>query len=106
MELPMYTAVRMEKMNAWRKLTRISNPVMATSNANENGMITIVGLAAQSAALRTANVTRIRWPASMLAKSRTASEKGRTMNVETNSMIITSGRIAFGTPGGITEFFR
>src|SRR6478672_13401949 len=106
MELPMYTAVKIEKMNAWRKLTRISKPVIATSNANENGMMTIVGLAAHSAALSTANVTRMRWPASMLAKSRTASEKGRTMNVETNSMTMTSGRIAFGTPGGIVEFFR
>ena len=63
-------------------------------------------LLANSAAQSTENVTRIRWPASMLAKSRTASEKGRTRNTETTSMITTSGRIAFGTPGGTTEFLR
>ena len=61
-------------------------------------------LAANSAAHSVAKVTRIRWPASMLAKSRTDSENGRTMNVEMNSMNTTSGRIAFGTPGGISEF--
>src|SRR5689334_19828685 len=106
MELPMYTAVRIVKMNAWRKLTRISKPVIATSKANENGRTTTVGFSAHSAALNTAKVTRIRWPASMLAKSRTASEKGRTMNVETISMMKTSGRISFGTPGGTVEFLR
>ena len=40
MELSMYTAVRIVKMKACRKLTRISKPVIATSSANENGMIT------------------------------------------------------------------
>ena len=43
----MYTAVRIVKMNAWRKLTRISKPVIATSSANENGAMTTVILAAQ-----------------------------------------------------------
>src|SRR5436190_12179106 len=52
-----------------------------------------------------ANVTRMRCPASMLANSRMASEKGRTMNVEMNSMNTMSGRIAFGTPGGTSEVF-
>ena len=33
----MYTAVRIVKMNACRKLTRISKPVIATSSPNENG---------------------------------------------------------------------
>src|SRR4051812_16606553 len=50
MELSMYTAVRIVKMNACRKLTRISKPVIATSSKNENGMITTVTLAANSAA--------------------------------------------------------
>src|SRR5947208_9802391 len=83
---PMYTAVRIVKMNACRKLTRISKPVIATSNANENGRMTTVTLAAKSAAHSVANVTRIKWPASMLAKRRTISEKGRTRNVEMNSI--------------------
>ena len=46
----MYTAVRMVKMNAWRKLTSISKPVIATSSANENGRMTTVIFAAHSAA--------------------------------------------------------
>ena len=41
----------------------------------------------------------------MFAKSRMASENGRTMNVEMNSMNTMSGRIAFGTPGGTSELF-
>ena len=47
MELSMYTAVRIVKIKAWRKLTRISKPVIATRSANENGMITKVGLSAK-----------------------------------------------------------
>ena len=46
----MYTAVRIVKMNAWRKLTRISKPVIATSSANENGTMMTVTFAAHSAA--------------------------------------------------------
>ena len=43
----------------------------------------------------------------MLAKSRTISENGRTMNVETNSIgIDEDAGSAFGTPGGISEFLR
>ena len=38
----------------------------------------------------TLKVTSRMWPASMLAKSRTASEKGRTMKVEMNSIGVTS----------------
>ena len=51
------------------------------------------------------NVARMRWPASMLANNRTISENGRTRKYETSSMITTSGRIAFGTPGGTIAFF-
>jgi hypothetical protein len=40
----------------------------------------------------------------MLAKSRMASENGRTRKVEMNSMKTSSGRMTFGTPGGTTEF--
>ena len=47
-----------------------------------------------------ANVTSRMWPASMLAKSRTVSENGRTRIVEMNSMTPTSGLSAVGTPGG------
>src|SRR3954452_10622497 len=100
----MYTAVRMVKMNACRKLTRISKPVMATSRPNENGRMMMVIEAANSAAHNVANVTRIKWPASMLANSRTDSENGRTRNVEMNSIGITRIRIGFGTPGGTSEF--
>ena len=53
----------------------------------------------------TENVTRMRCPASMLANNRTINENGRTKKYETNSMITTSGRISFGTPGGMIEFF-
>ena len=42
----------------------------------------------------------------MLAKSRTASEKGRTMKVEMNSMRATRGRMPLGTPGGMTTDLR
>ena len=40
-------------------------------------------------AVRTAKVTSRRWPATMLAQSRMASEKGRTTNVDTSSMGVT-----------------
>ncbi len=42
------------------------------------------------------------WPATRLAKSRTASEKGRIRKTDTNSMIPTSGFSPVGTPGGHT----
>ena len=54
----------------------------------------------KSSSVSRANVTRMRWPASRLAKSRTASEKGRTMKVETSSIGVTSTYRAAGTPGG------
>ena len=47
------------------------------------------GSAVNSVMQSTAKVTSRMWPASMLAKSRTASEKGRTMNVEMNSIGVT-----------------
>ena len=62
--------------------------------------MTIVPLAANSAAESTAKLTSSRWPASMLAKSRTASESGRVKRMPTSSIGATSGRIGFGTPGG------
>ena len=40
----------------------------------------------------------------MLAKSRTISENGRTMNTDTSSIGTTSSRMGFGTPGGTIEF--
>ena len=42
----------------------------------------------------------------MLAKSRTVSENGRTMNVEMNSIGDDQDESAFGTPGGNSEFLR
>ena len=42
-----------------------------------------------SAMQSTAKVTSRMWPASMLAKRRTASEKGRTRKVEMNSIGVT-----------------
>jgi hypothetical protein len=42
----------------------------------------------------------------MLAASRTDRVSGRSTNVETNSIRITSGRIGIGTPGGITELLK
>src|SRR5215831_17584630 len=60
MEMSMYTAVRMAKMKAWRKLTNTSKPVIATSNANDSGAMITVIFAAHSAAVSTANVVRIR----------------------------------------------
>ncbi len=59
----------------------------------------------KSAADSTANVTSNRWPASMLAKSRTASENGCRMSTVRSSMKTTSGRKAAGTPGGTSAFF-
>ena len=55
----MYTAVRIVKMNACRNATRTSNPVMATSMANEIGMTTMRKFWAQSAAHNTENVTNV-----------------------------------------------
>ena len=50
----MYTAVRIVKMNAWRKPTRTSKPVRPTSRANENGRMTMRDArGAQSAAQST-----------------------------------------------------
>src|SRR5512135_35907 len=112
MEMSMYTAVRMAKMNACRKLTKTSKPVIATSKPNESGAMTTVKLAAHSAAVNTANVVRMRWPASMLAKSRTISENGRMMNVERNSMGASStymkilATTGMSPSGGNTEFTK
>ena len=46
------------------------------------------------------------WPASMLAKSRTVSENGRTRIVEMNSIGVTRMYSAFGTPGGNSVLFQ
>ncbi|CAB4823426.1 unannotated protein [freshwater metagenome] len=48
----------------------------------------------------TLKVTSRMWPASMLAKSRTAWLNGRMKNVESTSMMPTRGLSAIGTPGG------
>jgi hypothetical protein len=48
----------------------------------------------------TPNVTSRMWPASMLAKRRTAREKGRMRNVERNSIGVTSRYRPLGSPGG------
>ena len=79
---PMYTAVRMVKMNACSTATRISKPVNRMSMANGKGRMTSSAVFENRAADSTAKVTSSRWPASMLAKSRTAREKGRTKTVE------------------------
>ena len=50
-----------------------------------------------------ANVISSKWPANMLAKSRTHSDSGRVMRIVISSMNINSGRIGFGTPGGMSE---
>src|SRR3981081_2976411 len=102
----MYTAVRIVKMKAWRKATRISKPVSPMSTTNGAQTMDARGVRLHSAAVRTANVTSKRWPANMLAKSRTAREKGRTKKVETNSMSATSGSNATGTPGGNITFLK
>src|SRR5574341_1414231 len=104
MDVPMYTAVRIVKMNACRNATSNSKPVSAINSKKGNGrMMTVISLA-KSAAHNTENVTRMRCPASMLAKSRTASENGRTRNVEMNSIGMMRTSIGMGTPGGIVEF--
>jgi len=76
-------------MNACRNETRTSNPVRATNNKNENGKMTRLTPLTHSAAEITAKVTSTKWPASMLAKRRTASDSGRTMIVDTNSIGVT-----------------
>src|SRR6266540_1244000 len=104
MDRPMYTPVRIVKMNACRPETRISNAVNATSRAKGNAAPILKYTAAPKMEdERIAKVTRIKWPASMLANSRMASENGRTRKVEMNSMSTNSGRIGFGTSGGTTE---
>ncbi len=55
---------------------------------------------AHNVAEMTAKLMSSRWPASMLAKSRTDRESGRTNNVETSSIGDTRMYSAFGTPGG------
>ena len=47
------------------------------------------------------NTSSSMWPANMLAKSRTASENGRTRKFEKNSIGISSGRMNHGA-GGIS----
>ena len=58
------------------------------------------------AVVSTAKLTSRRWPASMLAKSRTAMDSGRTKNTETNSMGVTRMYRATGTPGGNSTDLR
>ncbi len=78
----------------------ISKAVKATSIKNGSGTMAAVGLAAHRLMVMTAKATNKMWPARRFAKSRTASEKGRTRNVETSSMGVTNRYRAFGTPGG------
>ena len=94
----MNTAVRMVKMNACRTDTSTSKPVRATSSAPGTAAPTIVVL--KRAAVRTAKVASSRWPASMLAKSRTARAKGRTKMSDTKLMTANKGSTNTGTPGG------
>ncbi len=58
--------------------------------------------AKNSAFVKKANVINNMWPASMLAKSRTARENGRRMMLDKNSIAPTRGRMATGTPFGHT----
>src|SRR2546429_8131769 len=94
----MYTAVRIVKMKAWSPATRTSKPVRATSS--ENGTAAPIYVDAKSAVESTAKLDSSKWPASMLAKSRTDSESGRTNRVETSSIGVTRMYSATGTPGG------
>ena len=77
-----------------------SKPVNATSIGNESAFTITSGLSCQSVMHSTEKVTSRMWPASMLAKSRTASENGRMRKVERNSIGVTSRYRALGTPGG------
>ncbi len=74
----------------------------STSMANGRGRITAMTLLVKRAAQSTAKVTSSRWPASMLANSRTARVNGRTRSVDRNSMGTTRMSSDLGTPGGIS----
>jgi hypothetical protein len=91
-------------MYACRKATKSSKPVRATSSANGRMKPTFV--ASQSAVDSTANVTRMRWPASRLAKSRSDSENGWIRNCVANSIGVSRTYIALGTPGMNMTFLR
>ena len=58
------------------------------------------GVVASAYAVSSDSAVSRMWPAIMLARSRTASEKGRTRNSCTNSIGVTRTYSAFGTPGG------
>ena len=95
-------------MKACSTETRISKPVIKISIGNDknNAPPKPKPPAAHIVADKTAKVTSNKCPATMLAQSRTASEKGRTTNVDTNSIGVTMRYRNFGTPGGNNEFLR
>ena len=81
--------------------------ITATLSATRKGRSGASGmLVVHVAAASSAIAVRRMWPAIMLARSRTDSENGRTMNFEMNSIGATRTSIAFGTPGGMTEPLR
>ena len=97
-------------MYACKNATNTSKAVRKTSM--KNGRIAI-GFsrncwvsAVTSELVSSAKVTSRMCPASMLAKSRTISENGRTKMLEMNSIGVTRMYRATGTPGGNSVLFR
>ena len=83
----MYTAVRIVKMNACRNDTSTSKPVSAISRSQrERQDDDQDATGSTSEADDDGELVSSRWPASMLAKSRTDSDSGRTMMIVTSSI--------------------
>ena len=103
----MYTAVRIVKMNACRKLTRISKPVIATSSANENGRMTIVMLRRpqRRAEHRERHEDEVAGE-HVGEESDRQRERPHEERRDELDRARRASRIAFGTPGGISEFLR
>ena len=102
----MYTAVRIVKMNACRKLDQDLEAVIATSSANENGRMTTVTFAPEDRGADHRERHEDEVAGEHVGEESDHQRERPHEEVETNSMITTSGRIAFGTPGGTTEFLR
>src|SRR3569833_573413 len=86
-------------------MTRNSRNVRAmviSHETNENGMNHALALIMANPP--SVNTSNSMWPANMFAKSRTASENGRTRKVEKNSIGISSGRMNHGA-GGMSDTF-
>ena len=104
----MYTAVRMVKMNACRKLTRISKPVRRDEQRERERQDDDRD-ASPPTAPRSSDAERHQ---DEVAGEHVGEESDRQRErpdderSETNSIGATSGRIAFGTPGGTVEFLR